>query len=77
MVPHRVPCARRSRQVAARTASGIDLDIRDDGAGFTGDPPPHPRTLAERSRANGGQLTIFNSKPGAHLLINLPDRNHP
>lgn len=61
----------------ARTASGIDLDIRDDGAGFTGDPPPHPRTLAERSRANGGQLTIFNSKPGAHLLINLPDRNHP
>lgn len=57
-----------------RTDSGIDLDIRDDGTGFTGDPPPHPRTLAERARANGGQLTIFNNRPGAHLLITLPDR---
>jgi len=60
-----------------RTVSGIDLDIRDDGTGFTGNPPPHPRTLAERARANGGQLTVFDSRPGAHLLINLPDRIEP
>lgn len=59
------------------TLSGIDLDIRDDGTGFTGDPPPRPRTLVERARALGGQLTVFNSRPGAHLLINLPHRIQP
>lgn len=61
----------------ARTTSGIELDIRDDGTGFAGDPPPHPRSLAERARANGGNLTICNQHEGGRLLINLPDRTKP
>lgn len=59
----------------SQLAAGIDLDIRDDGTGFTGEPPIHPRTLAERARANGGTLTVCNSRSGAHLLITLPNRN--
>lgn len=59
----------------SQLGAGIDLDIRDDGAGFTGEPPIHPRTLAERARANGGTLTVCNSRSGAHLLITLPNRN--
>jgi signal transduction histidine kinase len=61
----------------SRGASGVDLDIRDDGAGFTGSPAPHPRTLAERARANGGNLAVCESAQGAHLMISLPDRSEP
>lgn len=61
----------------SRGAAGIDLDIRDDGKGFTGNPPPHPRTLDERARANGGRLAVCESNAGAHLKINLPDRSEP
>lgn len=67
--------ARTFSIAVSQTRSGIDLDIRDDGKGFTGDPPLHPRTLAERARANGGHLTVCNSRSGAHLLINLPYRS--
>jgi len=59
----------------SRSADGIDLDIRDDGTGFTGTPPPHPRTLEERARANGGRLAVCASESGAHLRISLPDRS--
>lgn len=58
-----------------RNAAGIELDIRDDGTGFTGSPPPHPRTLEERARANGGRLAVCASAAGAHLTISLPDRS--
>lgn len=59
----------------SRCGSGIELDIRDDGTGFTGTPPPQPRTLEERARANGGHLAVCASEAGAHLMINLPDRS--
>jgi len=59
----------------SRSASGVDLDIRDDGTGFTGNPTPHPRTLDERARANGGRLAVRASGTGAHLTISLPDRS--
>ncbi|MCM0000707.1 MAG: histidine kinase [Erythrobacter sp.] len=59
----------------SRGAAGIDLDIRDDGTGFTGTPPPHPRTLEERARANGGRLAVCACETGAHLMINLPERS--
>lgn len=61
----------------SRSASGIELDIRDDGTGFTGSPPPRPRTLEERARANGGRLAVCPSGAGAHLTISLPDRSEP
>jgi signal transduction histidine kinase len=61
----------------SRKPSGIELDIRDDGTGFTGSPPPHPRTLEERARANGGRLAVCASAAGAHLTISLPDRSEP
>ncbi len=67
--------ARRFDIAVSRSAWGIDLDIRDDGRGFTGTPPPHPRTLDERARANGGHLAVCASSAGAHLVINLPDRS--
>lgn len=69
--------ARRFDIAVSRSAWGIDLDIRDDGRGFTGTPAPHPRTLDERARANGGYLTVCASNTGAHLVINLPDRSDP
>lgn len=67
--------ARRFDITVSRSAAGIDLDIRDDGTGFTGSPPPHPRTLDERARANGGRLAVCENNAGAHLKINLPDRS--
>lgn len=67
--------ARHFSIAVTRGASGIDLDIRDDGKGFTGNPPPHPRTLDERARANGGQLAVYEGSAGAHLRISLPDRS--
>lgn len=69
--------ARRFTIAVSRSASGVELDIRDDGTGFTGTPPPHPRTLAERARANGGHLAVCASGAGAHLTISLPDRSEP
>ena len=69
--------ARRFSIAVSRGETGIDLDIRDDGTGFTGSPPPHPRTLEERARANGGRLELCASEAGAHLIINLPDRSEP
>lgn len=67
--------ARRFDIAVSRGDAGIALDIRDDGKGFSGSPPPHPRTLDERARANGGQLAVCESRVGAHLRINLPDRS--
>lgn len=67
--------ARRFDIAVSRGVAGIDLDIRDDGNGFSGSPPPHPRTLDERARANGGRLAVCESRAGAHLRINLPDRS--
>jgi len=58
----------------SRTESGVELDIRDDGTGFAQHPPAHPRSLADRARANGGHLTIFDEPVGARLLIDLPFR---
>jgi signal transduction histidine kinase len=69
--------ASRFSIAVSRGAAGIDLDIRDDGTGFIGNPPPHPRTLDERARANGGRLAVCASGAGAHLKINLPDRSEP
>lgn len=69
--------ARHFDIAVSRSKWGIDLDIRDDGSGFTGSPPPHPRTLDERARANGGHLTVCASTAGAHLVINLPERSEP
>lgn len=63
------------RIAVSQSQAGIDLDIRDDGKGFTGEPPHLPRTLAERASANGGHLTVCDSKAGAHLLIQLPNRS--
>jgi signal transduction histidine kinase len=66
--------ARRFDIAIARSGAGLSLDIRDDGTGFAEDPAPLPRSLAERARANGGQLTICNVEAGARLLIELPNR---
>lgn len=58
----------------SRTESGVELDIRDNGTGFAQHPPAHPRSLAERARANGGHVTICDEPVGARLLIDLPVR---
>jgi signal transduction histidine kinase len=69
--------AKRFTIAISRGPAGIDLDIRDDGTGFTGSPVPHPRTLEERARANGGRLAVCACPVGAHLKINLPEWSEP
>jgi signal transduction histidine kinase len=52
-------------------ASQLYIHIEDDGVGFGGEATPW--SITSRVREVGGQVRILASdRPGAHLLITLP-----
>jgi signal transduction histidine kinase len=62
----------RKAMIEIRTDDAqVHVSIADDGVGFHGDAPPW--SIASRVREVGGRIQIVaDERPGAHLLITLP-----
>jgi len=58
---------------AAAAGGGIVIEIVDNGAGFAaGTGPEAPRSIRERTRRYGGNLSVRSGPDGTHLAIDLP-----
>lgn len=65
--------ARAVTIVLAQRAGALDLDVRDDGRGLTGDPGLGLTGMSERLGALGGVMRIANAaEGGARLAVRLP-----
>jgi len=67
--------ARASSVTIALTqrADALDLDVRDDGRGLTGDPGLGLTGMGERLGALGGAMRMTNlAEGGARLAVRLP-----
>jgi signal transduction histidine kinase len=52
---------------------GIVIEIVDNGGGFAaGTGPEAPRSIRERTRRHGGDLSVRSGPDGTHLAIDLP-----
>ena len=55
------------------TGKGIVIEVVDNGAGFAaGTGPEAPRSIRERTRRHGGELSVRSGPDGTHLVIELP-----
>lgn len=58
---------------AKATGRGIVIEVVDNGAGFAaGTGPEAPRSIRERTRRHGGELSVRSGPDGTHLMIELP-----
>jgi signal transduction histidine kinase len=65
--------ARSVTIVLTQRASALDLDVRDDGRGLTGDPGLGLTGMGERLGALGGTMRMTNlAEGGARLAVRLP-----
>ena len=65
--------ARSVTIVLTQRAGALDLDVRDDGCGLTGDPGLGLTGMSERLGALGGAMRMTNlAEGGARLAVRLP-----
>jgi signal transduction histidine kinase len=65
--------ARSVTIVLTERAGALDLDVRDDGRGLTGDPGLGLTGMSERLGALGGAMRMTNlAEGGARLAVRLP-----